>query len=80
MDFNTQLFNFVFSEKFSEKVLNDCFLLICETENKYNGFTVPQVICIRAYLKTMRKRVLNENKSLIHTFDDLFSGIINYNF
>lgn len=75
MDFNGLLFSFVFADEITEKTITDCFNCIVETENRYNGFTVPQLICIKAYLKTMRKRT---SKYLLNKFDDVLTPIINF--
>ena len=75
MDFNSSLFSFVFADEITEKTITDCFKCIVETENYYNGFTVPQLICIKSYLKTMRKRT---PKDLLNKFDDVLTPIINF--
>ena len=75
MDFNSSLFSFVFADEITEKTITDCFKCIVETENHYNGFTVPQLICIKSYLKTMRKRT---PKDLLNKFDDVLTPIINF--
>ena len=75
MDFNSLLFSFVFADEITEKTITDCFKCIVETENDYNGFTVPQLICIKAHLKTMRKRT---PKDLLNKFDDVLTPIINF--
>ena len=75
IDFNSLLFSFVNADEITEKTITDCFNLIVETESCYNGFTVPQLICIKAYLKTMRKRT---PKDLLNKFDDLLTPIINF--
>ena len=75
MDFNSLLFSFVFADEITEKTITDCFNCIVETENQYNGFTVPQLICIKSYLKTMRKRT---PKDLLNKFDDVLTPIINF--
>lgn len=75
MEFNSLLFSFVFADEITEKTITDCFNCIVETENRYNGFTVPQLICIKAYLKTMRKRT---PKDLLNKFDDVLTPIINF--
>ena len=75
MDFYSLLFSFAFADEITEKTITDCFNCIVETENSYNGFTVPQLICIKAYLKTMRKRT---PKYLLDKFDDVLTPIINF--
>ena len=75
MDFNSLLFSFALANEITEKTITDCFNLIVEPENCYNGFTVPQLICIKAYLKTMRKRT---PKDLLNKFDDVLTPIINF--
>ena len=74
MDFNSLLFSFVNADEITEKTITDCFNLLVETETCYNGFTVPQLILIKAYLKTMRKRT---PKDLLKKFDDVLTPIIN---
>ena len=75
MDFNSSLFSFVCVEEITEKTITDCFNCIVETENRYNGFTVPQLNYIKTYLKTMRKRT---PKDLLKKFDDVLTPIINF--
>ena len=75
MDFNSSLFSFVCVEEITEKTIKDCFNCIVETENRYNGFTVPQLNYIKTYLKTMRKRT---PKHLLNKFDDVLTPIINF--
>ena len=75
MDFNSLLFSFAFADEITEKTIKDCFNLIAETECRYNGFTVPQLICIKARLKAMRKRT---PKDLLNKFDDVLTPIINF--
>ena len=75
MDFYSLLFSFAFANEITEKTITDCFNLIVETESCYNGFTVPQFICIKAYLKSMRKRT---PKELLNKFDDVLTPIINF--
>ena len=75
MDFNSLLLSFVFADEITEKTIKDCFSLIAETECCYNGFTVPQIVCIKTYLKTMRKRT---PKDLLNKFDDVLTPIINF--
>lgn len=74
MDFNSSLFSFVTADEITEKTITDCFNCIVETENQYNGFTVPQLIYIKTLLKTMRKRT---PKELLNKFDDVLTPIIN---
>ena len=74
MDFNSLLFSYVNTDEITEKTIIDCFNCIVEMENRYNGFTGPQLICIKAYLKTMRKRT---PKDLLDKFDDVLTPIIN---
>ena len=74
MDFNSSLFSFVTADEITEKTITDCFNLIVETETCYNGFTVPQLICIKSRLKAMRKRT---PKDLLNKFDDVLTPIIN---
>ena len=75
MDFYSLLFSFAFADEITEKTIKDCFNLIAETENSYDGFTLPQLICIKARLKTMRKRT---PKYLLDKFDDVLTPIINF--
>ena len=75
MDFNSLLFSFAFADEITEKTIKDCFNLIVETETSYNGFTLPQLICIKSYLKAMRKRT---PKDLLNKFDDVLTPIINF--
>lgn len=74
MKFNEKLFELVFADEVNTFTVDKCDKLIRETENLYNGFTVAQWICIKAYLKTLRKRLTDLEKVYFdNTFCVLFA-------
>lgn len=73
MGFNEKLFSLIFADNVNTKTVDDCEKLIRDTENEYNGFTIPQVICIKAYLKTLRKRLNDTDKVY---FDNTFCVLL----
>ena len=55
MGFNSKLYNYCIHSEITARKITNCYKLIANMQEEYNGFTVLQCACIKSYLNIMKK-------------------------
>ena len=78
MRFDQKIMNYVCGDITRTKVINCRRTIEKQAESFGGSFTVMQVITLKAMLKTMRKRIVEEHGELLELFDSLFNDIMSF--
>lgn len=77
MDFNSKLYNYCIHSEITTRKITNCYNLIANMQENYGGFTILQAICIKSYLKTMKRRLERKNDAkLLAKWNHYFSDFV----
>ena len=79
MRFDQKMMNYVMGDITRTRVINCRKAIEKQAESFGGGFTVYQVITLKAMLKTLRGRIIKEKNELLELFDSLFDDIMSFN-
>lgn len=79
MRFDQKMMNYVMGDITRTRVINCRKAVEKQAESFGGGFTVYQVITLKAMLKTLRGRIIKEKNELLELFDSLFDDIMSFN-
>lgn len=79
MRFDQKMMNYVMGDITRTRIINCRRTVEKQAESFGGGFTVYQVITLKAMLKTLRGRIIKEKNELLELFDSLFDDIMSFN-
>ena len=77
MDFNSKLYNYCVHSEITARKITNCYNLIANMQEVYNGFTVLQCAYIKSYLNIMKKRIERlQDAKLLKKWEYYFSDFV----